>query len=317
MASKEVRVAMPETADVPEALLREAKEAQGPLRRDGMLYLIRGEKVFSCEDTPEGQALMDALFRGGAGEETPGQALRSLLQSGKRAEEIVRRCRIPAGGLRCILLLQCTNRRDQNPEDVIRTVAPLEKEDLLLRFSADTAALIKQGSDPEEAAEYAMALIDTVEGETGLRLRAGVSEPKADPGLWAEGCREAEQALETGRIFHLKDPVQIYRKQILERMLQEIPAERRRALRRELLTAGGERALNDELMETADEFFRSDLNLSDTARRMFIHRNTLTYRLDKIRKETGLDLRRFSDAVIFRLVTALPEDPDEMKKDER
>ncbi len=317
MASREVRVAMLETAELPETLLREAEEAQDLLSRDGMIYLIRGEKAFSCKDTPEGRSLLEALSGGDAEEKTSGQALRSLLQSGKKAGEIVRRFRIPAEGFRCVILLRCTNRREQNPEDVIRTVAPLERDDLLVRCSDDTAALIKQGSDPEEAAEYAMALIDTVEGETGLRLRAGVSDPKAGPELWAEACREAEQALETGRIFHLKDPVQIYRKQILERMLQEIPAERRRAIRRELLTDGGERILNDEMMETADAFLRSDLNLSDTARQMFIHRNTLTYRLDKIRKETGLDLRRFSDAVIFRLVTALPEDSDELKKDER
>ena len=61
-------------------------------------------------------------------------------------------------------------------------------------------------------------------------------------------------------------------------------------------------------METAEHFFEADLNLSVAARRMFVHRNTLTYRLDRIRKETGLDLRVFRDAVIFRLVMMMPED---------
>ncbi len=317
MASNEVRVAMLEKAELPETLIRKAEEAQGLLSCDGMLYLIRGEKAFSCEDNPAGQALMKALSDGEAAEKTPGLALRSLLLNGKGAEETARRLRIPAGGPRCIIILQCVNLRSQNLEEAVRTVAPLEKEDLLIRCSLDTVALIKHGDDPEEAAEYAMALIDTVEGETGLRLRAGVSNPKTGPGLWAEAYREAEKALETGRVFHLPGPVQIYRKQILERMLQEIPEDRRRILRRELMIAGGERALSDEMMETADMFLRSDLNLSDTARQMFVHRNTLTYRLDKIRKETGLDLRRFSDAVIFRVVTALPEEKDDIKKDER
>ncbi len=178
---------------------------------------------------------------------------------------------------------------------------------MLIPCGEDTTALIKQGEDMEEAEEYAMALMDTAEGETGLRLEVGLGNVHEGLAEWKYGYREALTALDTGRVFHLRGPVQVYRRQTLERMLLDIPEEKRRGYRDTLFTEKMRKGLNRELLETAETFFECDLNLSDTARQMFIHRNTLTYRLDKIRKETGLDLRRFQDAVIFRALTALPE----------
>ncbi len=317
MASDVIRVTMLETAEMPEELVRRAEAAGGLLSAEGSLWLIYGEKTFTCEDTPEGREMLQTLSGEAREPETEEQALRMILSDRKRAEELVRRFRIPGGGPRCILALKCESRRGKNPAEDIRMVAPLEKEDLVVRYSQDLAVLIKQGEDPEEAAEYAMALVDTVEGETGLRLEAGVSNPRETPSEWSDAFREARSALGTGRVFSLPGPVYIYRKQALERLLQEIPAERRREIRRQVFGGEADRLLNGEMMETAEMFLRSDLNLSDTARQMFIHRNTLTYRLDKIRKETGLDLRKFNDAVIFRVLTALPGETEDKKLNER
>ena len=59
------------------------------------------------------------------------------------------------------------------------------------------------------------------------------------------------------------------------------------------------------MLNTAEEFLESSLNTSETSRKLYLHRNTLTYRLDKIEKATGLNIRKFSDAVTFRLITVL------------
>ncbi len=310
MASADVRIAMTDTAELPSSLRDEAATTRGLLRQEGKIFLIRGNRAFSCEDTPEGYALMKALSREEKEPENEEEALRALLGGQRGGVEAVKRFRIPTAGVRCLIALACENRRGQNLEEAIRAVAPLEKEDVLAACSPDLTVLIRKMEDPEEAAEYALALTDTLEGETGLRLEAGVSDPREGPENWASAFREATDALKTGMTFRLAGPVYIYRKQILERLLKEIPCEKRREIRRRVLGDGENRVLNDEMMETADMFLRSDLNLSDTARQMFIHRNTLTYRLDKIRKETGLDLRRFSDAVIFRVLTALPDEQD-------
>ena len=208
----------------------------------------------------------------------------------------------------CVVLLRPEEKPERPLTEILRELAPLEENDLLAEDGAGRALMNKAGADPEEIAEFALALIDTVEGETGVRLKAGVSGVHGAPEEWPAGYREALEALETGDRFHPKAPVLVYSHQMLERMAEQIPAATRKALRRQVFGEHPERILTEETVETAEHFFEADLNLSVAARRMFVHRNTLTYRLDRIRKETGLDLRVFRDAVIFRLVMMMPED---------
>ena len=82
----------------------------------------------------------------------------------------------------------------------------------------------------------------------------------------------------------------------------------RKTLVQRFLGEHPELILTEETRETAERFFEADLNLSVAARQMFIHRNTLTYRLDRIQRETGLDLRKFEDAAVFRLLMMMPEE---------
>ena len=211
-------------------------------------------------------------------------------------------------GASCVIVFRPEEALSSTLTAVIRELAPLEETDLLAEDGANRALVIKAGEDPEEIAEYAMALIDTIEGETGIRLRAGIGNVHHAPEEWPAGYREALSALETGDRYRRKSPVQVYAHQQLERMVDQIDPEVRRELRGQVFGAHPERILTEEVLETAESFFAADLNLSVAARQMFIHRNTLTYRLDRIQKETGLDLRVFRDAVIFRLLMLEPEE---------
>lgn len=195
----------------------------------------------------------------------------------------------------------------ENLAALLREVAPLEERDLLAEDGAGRVLMIKEGNDAGDTAEFALALIGTLEAEAGVRVRAGVSDVHARPEEWPAGYREAVEALEIGVRMHRPSPVQIYGKQMLERVVENLPAEMRRRMCLRYLGEHPERILTAETRETAERFFESDLNLSVAARQMFIHRNTLTYRLDRIQKETGLDLRKFEDAAVFRLLLMLPE----------
>ena len=154
---------------------------------------------------------------------------------------------------------------------------------------------------------FTLALIGTLEAEAGMRLKAGVSDIHYRPEEWPAGYREALEALATGERFRQISPVQVYGRQILERVAENVSQDLRISLRRKFLGEHPENILTAETRETAERFFEADLNLSVAARQMFIHRNTLTYRLDRIQRETGLDLRKFNDAVIFRLLLMMPE----------
>ncbi len=302
------------------------KEASAFIAEGGKLLLLRGDQVFRCEDSAEGRMLMRCLA-GPGGEQVPGgeagplwegEALRQLLSpcGEERRRSLTERLHLQEKAPCFVILLRCAQvRPDTSLRDTVSAVAPIEAGDRLIARDGETAVLIKRGEDLEEAGEFVLALIDTVEGETGLRLEAGVSDPHAGPAEWPEGLEEALSAMRTGKAFGIRGPAWFYRRQLLERLLGEIPPARRSVYRRQVFNGKTRKTLNAETLETVEMFFASDLNLSDTARQMFIHRNTLTYRLDKIRKETGLDLRKFTDSVIFRVLMALPED-DEKRMDD-
>ena len=213
----------------------------------------------------------------------------------------------------CVVVLRPEETPPTSLTEMIRELAPLEETDLVAEDGAGRVLIIKAGEDPEETAEFALALIDTIEGESGLRMKAGVSDVHGAPEEWPAGYREALSALETGDRFHRKAPVQVYGHQLLERMTEQIPAGIRTSLRRQVFGEYPERVLTEETMETAEAFLEADLNLSVAARQMFVHRNTLTYRLDRIQRETGLDLRVFRDAVVFRLLMTMPEEEGEKR----
>jgi carbohydrate diacid regulator len=89
-------------------------------------------------------------------------------------------------------------------------------------------------------------------------------------------------------------------------MLEDLPKYKLNENLAILLDAGAKEIFTDEeMLNTAEEFLENSLNVSETSRKLYLHRNTLTYRLDKIEKATGLNIRKFSDAVTFRLITIL------------
>ena len=97
-----------------------------------------------------------------------------------------------------------------------------------------------------------------------------------------------------------------YKEYVMIKMLSEIPEESLSSYVGTVLDRDGRQILDDpELMETAEQFLKNSLNISETSRSMYMHRNTLIYRLDKIENATGLNLRHFNDAVVFHLLTIL------------
>jgi carbohydrate diacid regulator len=89
---------------------------------------------------------------------------------------------------------------------------------------------------------------------------------------------------------------------MLERFLADVPAEMCTKYHRMMFNRKTMRLFNEEMLNTIEKFFENSLNLSETARQIFIHRNTLVYRLDKVQRLIGLDLRAFDDAVTFKLM---------------
>ena len=111
--------------------------------------------------------------------------------------------------------------------------------------------------------------------------------------------------MEVGSIVHPGESIHMFRRLMLERFLMNVPREESMLYHSLLFNRKTTKLFNEEMLQTIEMFFRKDLNLSDTARQLFIHRNTLVYRLDKVQRQTGLDLRHFDDAVTFKILYEL------------
>ena len=117
---------------------------------------------------------------------------------------------------------------------------------------------------------------------------------------------QAAGALRYAEVFSSRGNVHSYREYLLVRMLEDVPESKLMEYLGEMTDEGAKEIFEDaDMLNTAEEFLQSSLNVSETSRNLFMHRNTLLYRLDKIEKATGLNIRQFPDAVSFRVLTVL------------
>ncbi len=184
-----------------------------------------------------------------------------------------------------------------------------EKGDLIVPFSNTGVAFIKHCGEDDEyqsATDFAFTLYDSIKEELRINVTVNVGgtvHAFADLPSFYDRC---VLAYTFGQMLTPSDRIYSYKEYIMIKMLSDIPMESLTKYLDTLIDRDGAEILDDsELMTTAEQFLKNSLNISETSRNMYMHRNTLIYRLDKIEKATGLNLRHFNDAVAFRLLTVL------------
>ncbi len=182
--------------------------------------------------------------------------------------------------------------------------------DTTLQMSEDRCVLVKfvEGEENEyrSAVDYAEFLAQFLQEELGIDAHIGVGATVRELKDVASSYQGAENALRYADIFEIKGNVHSYREFLLIKMLEDIPEGKLRQYLSEITDEHCAEVFEDEeMLATAEAFLQSSLNVSETSRNLYMHRNTLLYRLDKIEKATGLNVRLFSDAVSFRVLTVL------------
>lgn len=182
--------------------------------------------------------------------------------------------------------------------------------DVAVDVDANTCALIKfvTQKDEEEVSDvaYAEVLAQSLQEELAIDVKIGIGPMVRSVKEIANSYARAENTLRYVDIFHIKGNVHCYRAFTLLRILEDVSGAQLEAYAAEYIDESFKEVLQeDELLETAEEFLRNSLNVSETSRNLFMHRNTLLYRLDKIEKATGLNIRSFSDALSFYVLTAV------------
>ena len=208
---------------------------------------------------------------------------------------------IPSDEERCAMLFHGT-------ASVIREVIAVGEGDALVEMDRHALVLIKSMRNIEgydDLIQLAAAIEQTVMAETGEHPLVSIGECASTLFGLGASYRAAWRALEIGRVYRPNEDVYSYHNLVMERFLSELPPDIGRRYHSLLFNRKTQRLFSEEMLQTIDMFFRKDLNLSDTARQLYIHRNTLVYRLDKIQRQTGLDLRKFDDAITFKTLFLL------------
>ena len=158
----------------------------------------------------------------------------------------------------------------------------------------------------QSATDFANFLVQSLYEETGIMSKIGVGGTVKHLLEGNISYQQASTAIRMCKVFNSKGDVHSYKEYLLIKMLEEVPKFKLNEYLEILLDDEAKTIFSDtEMINTAEEFLENSLNVSETSRNIYVHRNTLMYRLDKIERSTGLNVRKFSDAVTFRLITIL------------
>ena len=153
----------------------------------------------------------------------------------------------------------------------------------------------------DEIEKIARMISDTLSTELNIKVYISIGTVVSDLKDVSRSYKEAKMALEVGKIFESDQYIVNYEKLGIGRLIYQLPLSLCKMFIKEVLHGLTMDDFDEETLATVNKFFENNLNVSETSRQLYIHRNTLVYRLDKLQKMTGLDLRNFDDAIIFKI----------------
>lgn len=206
---------------------------------------------------------------------------------------------------RSVLLIRfMTKSADVVPYDIIRNMFPEKAKDFVISVSESDIVLVKETRsqhDTKKLEAVANTIIDTVQSEFYLKVVVGIGSVVSGVRELARSYKDAQIALEVGKVFDIEKNVVNYENLGIGRLIYQLPTTLCEIFLQEVFKRGSLNSLDKETLTTIQAFFDNNLNVSETSRKLFVHRNTLVYRLDKIKKITGLDLREFDHAITFKV----------------
>ncbi len=205
---------------------------------------------------------------------------------------------------RVVLLLEIKNERDSTAIELLREMFSPNAGDYTTAVDEKNVILIKSlapGSGYEAVEHIARTIVDMMNTEAMMNVRVAYGTIVQELKDVSKSYKEAAMALDVGKIFYVEKSVSGYNTLGIGRLIYQLPASLCKIFIDEILGEGNQVDFDEEIMTTVNKFFENDLNVSEASRQLFVHRNTLVYRLEKLEKRTGLDVRKFDDALTFKI----------------
>ena len=205
---------------------------------------------------------------------------------------------------RVAFLIRIVSANDISAYDVIQNLFPDKSKDFVFNITETEIVLVKEVKSSVESKDLeklARSIADTLSSEFYTRVNVGIGTIVTGVKELARSFKEAQTALEVGKVFDTDKVIVSYDNLGIARLIYHLPTTLCETFLQEVFKRGSIEALDHETLFTIQRFFENNLNVSETSRKLFVHRNTLVYRLEKIKKLTGLDLREFDHAIIFKI----------------
>ncbi len=205
---------------------------------------------------------------------------------------------------RVVLLVRQMENADMAAVEVVQRLFPDRQKDFVLNINETDVVVVKALASPdshEEVMRTARSIETLLHEELGVKSVIGISTTARHLRELADRYKEAQVAIDVGRVFESDKSIVNYETLGLGRIIYQLPTTLCEMFLNEVFKKNPIETLDEDTLETINKFFENNLNVSETSRKLYVHRNTLVYRLEKIKKITGLDLREFDHAIVFKV----------------
>ena len=205
---------------------------------------------------------------------------------------------------RVVILVEVAREKDAGIMETVRSLFAGGVRDFITAVDEKDIIIVKEMGEEETTDDLnliAHELVDTLESEVMISARVSFGTVVNDIKEVSRSYKEAKMALDVGNIFYSERRVVAYGNLGIGRLIYQLPLQLCRMFIREIFGSDGPVEFEEETLTTINKFFANNLNVSKTSRELYIHRNTLVYRLEKLQKMTGLDIQTFEDAITFQI----------------
>lgn len=205
---------------------------------------------------------------------------------------------------RVVFVIAVDGKNDMAVMEMVKSMFCASSGDFVTEVDEQNIIVIKDVRDlkDEEALQgIARMMVDNMHTEAMVRVRVGYGSRVVNLQDIARSYQEAKMAIEVGRIFYAENETLSYSRLGIGRLIYQLPMSLCRMFIQEIFGEEVPDIFTEENMLTIQKFFENNLNISETARQLYVHRNTLVYRLERLEKAIGLDIRKFEDAMTFKI----------------
>lgn len=205
---------------------------------------------------------------------------------------------------RVVYIVETQQGKDSAASELLKGMFSSQSGDFVTAVDESRVILIKaldKTDGAEQIEQTAQTIVDMMSTEAMLNVRVAYGTAVGELKDVSKSYKEAMMALDVGKIFYVEKKVNAYGSLGIGRLIYQLPANLCRIFISEIFGDNDPGEFDEEIVSTVNKFFENNLNVSETSRQLFVHRNTLVYRIEKLQKSTGLDVRTFDDALTFKI----------------